>query len=150
MSIITPNAPRPDLFGFTMPLTAVLAAIFGFVGGNMVDQPWIGALIGAAIGCAFAFVIENNLGRRTMVRWGMIAVLAVAGLVFGNVGTAVSGAIIGAVISWFGYWLATEKGMEAAGLWAGLAIGLTIMSVGLSCVFFFKFRLVKSSLIPRA
>ena len=49
-----------------------------------------------------------------------------------------------------GYWLATEKGMEAAGLWAGLAIGLTIMSVGLSCVFFFKFRLVKSSLIPRA
>ena len=107
MSIITPNAPRPNLFGFTMPLTAILAAIFGFVGGNMVAQPWLGALIGAAVGCVFAFVIETNLDRRTMVRWGMIALLAIAGLVFGNVGTAVSGAIIGAVVGWFGYWLAT-------------------------------------------
>ncbi|MBS8271569.1 ABC transporter permease, partial [Halomonas litopenaei] len=98
---------RPDLFRFTMPLTALLAAMFGFVGGNMAAQPMLGALIGALVGCAIAFVAETNLMRRTQVRWGVIAVLAIAGLVFGNVGTAVSGAIIGAVLSWTAYWLAT-------------------------------------------
>jgi putative spermidine/putrescine transport system permease protein len=98
---------RPDLFRFTMPLTALLAAMFGFVGGNMAAQPMLGALIGALVGCAIAFVAETNLNRRTAVRWGTIGVLALAGLVFGNVGTAVSGAIIGAVLSWVAYWLAT-------------------------------------------
>lgn len=63
--------------------------------------------------------------------------------------------ILSLVFNWcvgipIGYWLATSKGMEAAGLWAGLAIGLTIMSVGLSCVFFFKFRVVKANLVPMA
>ncbi|WP_425289189.1 ABC transporter permease [Yoonia algicola] len=98
---------RPDLFRFTMPLTALLAAMFGFVGGNMVAQPMLGALIGAVLGAAIAFVADTNLNRRTAVRWATIGVLALAGLVFGNVGTAVSGAIIGAVLSWAAYWLAT-------------------------------------------
>ncbi|SIT87831.1 putative spermidine/putrescine transport system permease protein [Yoonia rosea] len=98
---------RPDLFRFTMPLTALLAAMFGFVGGNMVAQPMLGMLIGALVGAAIAFVADTNLNRRTAVRWGTIAALAIAGLVFGNVGTAVSGAIIGAVLSWTAYWLAT-------------------------------------------
>jgi len=98
---------RPDLFRFTMPLTALLAAMFGFVGGNMVAQPIVGVLIGAVLGAAIAFVADTNLNRRTAVRWATIGVLALAGLVFGNVGTAVSGAIIGAVLSWAAYWLAT-------------------------------------------
>jgi putative spermidine/putrescine transport system permease protein len=98
---------RPDLFRFTMPMTALLAAMFGFVGGNMVAQPMIGALIGAVLGAAIAFVADTNLNRRTAVRWATIGILALAGLVFGNVGTAVSGAIIGAVLSWAAYWLAS-------------------------------------------
>ncbi|WZU65495.1 ABC transporter permease [Yoonia algicola] len=81
--------------------------MFGFVGGNMVAQPMLGALIGAVLGAAIAFVADTNLNRRTAVRWATIGVLALAGLVFGNVGTAVSGAIIGAVLSWAAYWLAT-------------------------------------------
>jgi MATE family multidrug resistance protein len=56
--------------------------------------------------------------------------------------------ILSLIFNWciglpFGYWLATEKSMEAAGLWAGLAIGLTIMSVGLSFVFALKYQSVK-------
>ncbi|WP_372651395.1 MATE family efflux transporter [Halobacteriovorax sp.] len=63
--------------------------------------------------------------------------------------------ILSLIFNWcvgipIGYWLATSKEMEAAGLWAGLAIGLTIMSVGLSCVFFFKYRVVKANLVPIA
>ncbi|MCF2903403.1 ABC transporter permease [Octadecabacter sp. CECT 8868] len=109
MSITTPNTPRPDLITFTMPLTALLAAMFGFVGGNMIGQPWYGALIGAIIGAAVAFIVENNLSRRTAVRWGLIGAFAVAGFIFGNLGTAISGAIVGAVLGWAGYWLATGK-----------------------------------------
>lgn len=45
-----------------------------------------------------------------------------------------------------GYWLATKRSMEAAGLWIGLAVGLTIMSVGLSFVFFHKYQKVKKRL----
>ncbi|WP_127715828.1 MATE family efflux transporter [Halobacteriovorax sp. HLS] len=56
--------------------------------------------------------------------------------------------ILSLILNWciglpFGYWLATEKNMEAAGLWAGLATGLTIMSVGLSFVFVLKYQSVK-------
>ena len=56
--------------------------------------------------------------------------------------------ILSLIVNWciglpFGYWLATEKGMEAAGLWAGLATGLSIMSVGLTFVFALKYQSVK-------
>lgn len=109
MSVTTPDLARPDLFSFSMPLTAALAAIFGFVGGNMIGQPWLGALIGAVLGCAIAYLVNSNLDRRTQVRWGLIAAFAVAGLVFGNLGTAISGAVIGAIMGWVAYWLATGR-----------------------------------------
>ncbi|WP_281983184.1 ABC transporter permease [Thalassorhabdomicrobium marinisediminis] len=107
MSIVTPNVPHPPLATFTMPLMAVLTAMFGFVGGNMVGQPWIGAMIGAVLGAIIAWVIDMMPAQRTQMRWGLIIVLFVAGLVFGNLGTAISGALIGAVLGWVGYWLAT-------------------------------------------
>ncbi len=106
MSTTLSTAIRPDLYRFTMPLMAAFAAIFGFVGGNMVGQPWLGALIGAIVGCIIAWIAETNLDRRTAVRCATIGVLALAGFVFGNIGTAVSGALIGAVLSWAAYWLA--------------------------------------------
>ena len=60
--------------------------------------------------------------------------------------------ILSLIFNWciglpFGYWLATSKGMEAAGLWAGLATGLTIMSVGLTLVFVLKFQSVKRKIL---
>ena len=106
MTIVTPNVPHPPLATFTLPLMAALAAMFGFVGGNMAGQPWIGALIGAVIGAGIALLIDRNLDRRTAVRWGLIAAFALAGLIFGNLGTAVAGALIGAILGWVGYWLA--------------------------------------------
>lgn len=35
----TVTIPRPPLTGFTLPLTAVLGAMFGFVAGNVYGQP---------------------------------------------------------------------------------------------------------------
>ena len=107
MSTTGPIATRPEFLSFTMPLVAALGAIFGFVGGNMVAQPWLGAVIGAVVGAVIGWLADTNPQRRTQVRWGVIAALALAGLVFGNLGTAISGALIGAVVSWSAYWLAT-------------------------------------------
>jgi multidrug resistance protein, MATE family len=39
-----------------------------------------------------------------------------------------------------GYYLAFSKGMEAKGLWAGLAIGLTCVSTGLITLFYLKLK----------
>lgn len=39
-----------------------------------------------------------------------------------------------------GYYLAFHQGMEAKGLWAGLAIGLTCIALGLTAVFFKRIR----------
>ncbi len=139
MSKIQTALPRPDLFRFTMPLTAALAAIFGFVGGNMVAQPWLGAVIGAAIGCAIAWVAETNLDKRTAVRWGTIAVLALAGLIFGNLGTAVSGALIGAVLSWAAYWLANSDYRSAVPIYytAGQTLWHNTFKFICGLIFFF-------------
>ncbi|WP_338549527.1 ABC transporter permease [Roseovarius phycicola] len=105
MSDLKVSIPRPPLTNFTLPLTAVLGAMFGFVAGNVYGQPWIGALGGAVVGAVMAFVAHSMSDRRTATRWGTIAVLAIAGLLAGGLGAAVSGVIIGAVMSWFAYWL---------------------------------------------
>ena len=39
-----------------------------------------------------------------------------------------------------GYYLAFHRGMEAKGLWAGLAIGLTCISFGLTALFFYRIK----------
>ncbi|MBT7610800.1 MAG: MATE family efflux transporter [Bacteriovoracaceae bacterium] len=39
-----------------------------------------------------------------------------------------------------GYYLAFSKGMEAKGLWAGLAIGLTCVSIGLITIFYLRIK----------
>ena len=98
---------KPDLMRFTAPCTAALSAVFGFVVGNAFGNPWIGVLVGAVFGFALAFVLRRFAVPRTMGRWATIALLAIVGLVFTNLGGAIAGALIGAVLSWFVYWLDT-------------------------------------------
>ncbi len=43
-----------------------------------------------------------------------------------------------------GHYFAVTKGMEAAGYWAGLASGLTVMCLFLVCVFFIKYKKFKA------
>ncbi|MEO1138282.1 MAG: ABC transporter permease [Pseudomonadota bacterium] len=105
MSDLTITVPRPPMPTFTLPLTALLAAIFGFVAGNVYGQPWIGAVAGAVVGAILAVIVHNMADKRTMTRWAVIVVLAVAGFLAGGTGAALSGVIIGAVLSWFAYWL---------------------------------------------
>jgi len=99
---------RPELMSFTAPCTAALGGAFGFVVGNAFDNhPWIGVLIGAVFGFALAVVLNRFAVKRTVGRWATIALCALAGFLFSNLGAAVAGALIGAALSWFFYWLDT-------------------------------------------
>ncbi len=102
---MTPDVPRPPFLGFTLPLSALLAAAFGFVVGNAFGSPWIGFVLGAIVGAVLAFALDRLPLTRGQGRLVSIGVLGVAGLIFGQVGGMVAGALIGAVLSWFIYWL---------------------------------------------
>jgi len=96
---------RPPFATFTAPLSALLAAMFGFVVGNAYGQPWTGFLIGGILGAIIAFAIDKLPFGRTQSRLGTIVILGLAGLLTGSAGGVVSGVLIGAVLSWFIYWL---------------------------------------------
>ena len=96
---------RSDLLTFSAALTGIFAAMIGFIVGNVVGQPLIGMIAGAAVGAGYVALIHFAGIPRTTGRWAMIAIFAALGLVLSNLGTAVAGALIGAVLSWFAYWL---------------------------------------------
>ena len=96
---------RPPFATFTAPLSALLAALFGFVVGNAYGEPWIGFVVGGVLGAIIAFAIDKLPFGRTQSRLGTIGILGLVGLIFGNGGGLVSGILIGAVLSWFIYWL---------------------------------------------
>lgn len=99
----------PSLYGFTMPLMAALAAMFGFVVGNVYAQPWLGAFVGLLLGAGVAALVQANKHRYGAMRWALIAVFAIAGLLAGGVGAGISGIIIGSVLGWAAFWLSTGR-----------------------------------------
>lgn len=99
----------PSLYGFTMPLMAGLAAMFGFVVGNVYAQPWLGAFVGLLLGAGVAALVQANIHRYGTMRWALIAVFAIAGLLAGGVGAGISGIIIGSVLGWAAFWLSTGR-----------------------------------------
>ncbi|KAA9008359.1 ABC transporter permease [Histidinibacterium aquaticum] len=97
-----------SLLSFAVPLTALLGAILGFVGGQAVNQPLAGFIGGAIVGGAIAYVAGTVLAdQRTTGRWAAVGVCAVIGLIAGGIAGIVSGILAGAVLGWVGYWLAS-------------------------------------------
>ena len=92
-----------------MPLMAALAAMFGFVVGNVYAQPWLGAFVGLLLGAGVAALVQANKHRYGAMRWALIAVFAIAGLLAGGVGAGISGIIIGSVLGWAAFWLSTGR-----------------------------------------
>ena len=61
---------RPPFATFTAPLSALLAAMFGFVVGNAYGEPWIGFVVGGVLGAIIAFAIDKlPFGRTQKSRW---------------------------------------------------------------------------------
>jgi MATE family multidrug resistance protein len=65
-----------------------------------------------------------------------------------GMGEANAPMILGLVANWFiglplGIYFATKMGMEAKGLWAGLAVGLYLMSLGLGSIYFIRLKALR-------
>ena len=102
---LTIKTGRPDLMSFTLPIVGGMGLLLGFLTGNVIGQPWIGLFAGVIIGVALGYVLNTMVPKKAVGRWGVIAVFALVGLLFGGLGGAVGGAIIGAIISWCAYWI---------------------------------------------
>lgn len=110
MNDVIVTIKRPDLMTFTMPIVAVLGAMFGFVTGNIYGSPWIGFLAGAAVGAAVAAILQKFIKTKPRKKILATAVLfGAVGLVFGGVGGLVGGFLIGVSMGWFTSWVGTGK-----------------------------------------
>ncbi len=98
-------AKKDNLWGFTIPITALFGAILGILAGQAAGLGILTGLVaGLVMGAVIAFVLCRFLPRRTG-RWAAIIGFAVLGFIFGQLGGALAGAICGAVLGWCAYWL---------------------------------------------
>ncbi len=102
--ILTPAVKKP--LSLTLP---VLAAAGGFAGifiGAANGSVLLGIVVGSLIMAGFAFVamaLSKDLEKP--LRWGIIAVFAVLGFLFGGVSGGVVGLLFGWFFGWFTYWI---------------------------------------------
>ncbi|WP_430475308.1 ABC transporter permease [Thalassospira lucentensis] len=110
MSSVIVTIKRPDLLTFTMPLVAVLGAMFGFVTGNIYGDPWIGLIGGAVAGAALAGGLAQitKINRRIKI-WGTAIFLGLVGAAVGGLGGLFGGFIVGVSMGWFATWVGSGK-----------------------------------------
>jgi len=110
MNEVISYVKRPELMTFTMPIVAVLGAMFGFITGNIFGSPWIGFVIGAAIGAALAFVfskiIKVNSKQKTLATG---VVFGAVGFIFGGLGGLFGGFLVGISMGWFANWVGSGR-----------------------------------------
>ncbi|MEQ8285106.1 ABC transporter permease [Thalassospira sp.] len=110
MNSVIVSIKRPDLLTFTMPLVAVLGAMFGFVTGNIYGDPWIGLIGGAVAGAALAGGLAQITKINTRVKiWGTAIFLGLVGAVVGGLGGLFGGFIVGVSMGWFATWVGSGK-----------------------------------------
>ncbi|MDO6460955.1 ABC transporter permease [Granulosicoccaceae sp. 1_MG-2023] len=101
---------RPDLYRFTMPIVAVMGALFGFVTGKIFDSPVLGLILGALIGAGLSVVLARFARTK---RWKIIGasglVFALTGLLAGGVGGLFGGLVTGLALSWFAHWVGSGR-----------------------------------------
>ena len=110
MSSVIVTIKRPDFLTFTMPLVAVLGAMFGFVTGNIYGDPWIGLIGGAVAGAALAGGLAQitKINRRIKI-WGTAIFLGLVGAAVGGLGGLFGGFIVGVSMGWFATWVGSGK-----------------------------------------
>lgn len=98
-------ASKDNLVAFTVPLTAGLGGVLGFLSGQAAGLgPVIGLLAGAVFAAVLAFLICRMLARPAG-RLVAIAACALLGFALTGFPGFVAGALLGAVLGWFAYWL---------------------------------------------
>ncbi|MGR3316806.1 ABC transporter permease [Roseovarius indicus] len=93
--------------GFTIPVLAAAGAFAGLFVGAAQGSIWQGILAGAVLLAVVTFLAQGVLGEamEKPFRWGLLALFAVGGFLFGGVPGAVVGALLGLFYGWFIYWI---------------------------------------------
>ncbi|WP_273523031.1 ABC transporter permease [Rhodosalinus sediminis] len=94
-------------FSFTLPVVGAAGALFGLFAGTAQGATLLGVIGGAAICAALAWAALSLAGveRERAVKWGVIALFALAGLLVGRIAGAIVGALFGWFLGWFIYWI---------------------------------------------
>ncbi|BDW89136.1 MULTISPECIES: ABC transporter permease [Thalassospira] len=101
---------RPELMTFTMPLVALLGAMFGFITGNIFGSPWVGFVIGAVVGAALAFVFSKIIKVKSKQKTLATGVLfGGVGMIFGGLGGLFGGFLVGISMGWFANWVGSGR-----------------------------------------
>ncbi|MCC9622715.1 ABC transporter permease [Thalassospira sp. MA62] len=138
---------RPKLLSFTMPMVALLGAMFGFVTGNIFGDPWIGFFAGAVVGAALAAVLDRlqNIARKPKV-WGVTVLFGVVGLIAGGVGGLLGGLLVGLSMGWFANWVGS--GQYRAGVPIYYTAGQTLWHNTFMFICAFVFFFLIAPLLP--
>ncbi|BDW96195.1 hypothetical protein MACH10_18800 [Thalassospira tepidiphila] len=95
---------------FTMPLVALLGAMFGFITGNIFGSPWVGFVIGAVVGAALAFVFSKIVKVKSKQKTLATGVLfGGVGMIFGGLGGLFGGFLVGISMGWFANWVGSGR-----------------------------------------
>ncbi|WP_439521698.1 ABC transporter permease [Marivita sp.] len=104
-AILTPIEKKP--IGFTAGVLAAAGAFAGLFIGTAQGSGLMGIIVGAVLMAALAFAAMQVLGKdlEKPLRWGLIALGAVAGFLFSGLPGFILGGLFGWFFGWFIYWV---------------------------------------------
>lgn len=90
---------------FYLPVVAAAGAFAGLFVGTAQGSSALGIVIGAILMAVLALLLTQVVKAEKLGRWGVTALLAVAGFAMGGLPAAIIGALFGAFFGWFTFWL---------------------------------------------
>jgi len=92
---------------FALPVIGAVGAFAGLFVGTAHGSGPVGVVLGALVLAAVGYIALRVLGqeKEKPVRWGIIALFTVAGVLLAGVPGVVLGALFGWFFSWFTYWI---------------------------------------------
>ena len=104
-AILTPIEKKP--IGFTASTCAAAGAFAGLFIGTAQGSGFLGVVVGAAIMAGIALLAMQVLDEamEKSLRWGLIALVAIAGFLLGGIPGLVIGGLFGWFFGWFTYWI---------------------------------------------
>ena len=101
---ITTTVPRRPA-SFYVPVTAAFGALAGLFVGTAQGSGPLGIVVGALLIGAIAFGLTHAPLPEKPLRWGLVALFALAGLLMGGLSAGIIGAAFGWFFGWMTFWL---------------------------------------------
>ncbi len=90
---------------FYAPVVSAFGALAGLFVGTAQGSSILGIIVGAAVMAGVAVVLTKVIKDEKIGRWGLVALLAVVGLLMGGIAAGVIGAAFGWFFGWLSFWL---------------------------------------------